>query len=225
MRVGGRAHVDLDARPQPIDVRSQQPAGSELTRRGGQRPSPHRLPRAPGVASGLEQARRAHLLVDREGRGSLERGGGRDVPTTLLGADSRLVQIVGDGPVWPVRRGGTMPRRPVRVTAAQCVRQGPVRAAALDAAGRLVDRRTDQGVAYGHTGTGDGEQAGPLGLRPGGRRNATPGRGLPHDVDPAGVVGRGHQQQRLPLLAQPAATVEEGTLHTGRQRQLLRQRR
>ena len=73
--------------------------------------------------------------------------------------------------------------------------------------------------------TGDDEQTGVFGVLPGRGMDAQGLGCVAHDVDAAGGVGGGDEQQGLDGFAQPAGSVQEGPFHAGGQGQLLRHRR
>lgn len=132
------------------------------------------------------------------------------------------MQPVGQVVVGQVCRGSPMPRRPVRVDVTQRPCESLVCAAAFEARGCLVDRRAHQRVFDHDHVTRDRQQTGIFGPAPCGGLDPELARGLPDGAGSSGVVRGRYQQQCLRSLAQPAATVEEGALQAGGQRELLR---
>ena len=103
---------------------------------------PDSLSGRPRVPGGDEEACRARRLVDRQFGSPLVRGGRSNVPAALFSAGPGRAERLDDSFVRPVRRCGTMPRRPVRVITER-LGERLVCLTPLQAGGRLVHRRTD----------------------------------------------------------------------------------
>ncbi len=143
----------------------------------------------------------------------------------MLGANSDVGQGVGDVAVGSVGCCGAVPGCPVRVLGADRLSQGAVDLALLEAGGRLVHGRPDQRVPHRDGVTGHRQQVRPLSVHPRGLVGAESGGGLSDGGDPSGGVGGRDQQQRLHLLRQDAAPVQERAFDARGQGELSRQGR
>jgi hypothetical protein len=130
-------------------------------------------------------------------------GGGRGRrPRPRTGPAGRLLQCRRDAVVGSGRGGGEVPGPPVRVVEdGEGAGEGAVRVPAVPGARPLVDRGPHEGVPERDP-VREPDQAGLLGRLQHGEVEPQPGRREREGVQAAGVVGRGHRQQRAGVPGQ-----------------------
>ena len=201
----GRADVPVHAGAQPVQVGAQQRIGGIRTGRVGQGAGAGRLRRVPRRLRGGAQPPGPGRRVGGELGRACPRGRGGLVAAAGGGALGHGLERAGHGIVRAVGGGGQVPGPPVGV-AAEGVGQGPVGGAALRAGGGAVDRRAHQRVVQRDHVAVDAQQAGLLDLVERVVTGVEAVGGVADHGQPGGVVGRGHQQESLRGLGQPAGT-------------------
>ncbi|GAB3083475.1 hypothetical protein GCM10027080_36060 [Pedococcus soli] len=109
------------------------------------------------------------------------------------------MELRGDVDVGAVSGGGTVPGGTVGVVGTNCLGEGSVHLALLEAGRGLVHGGTDQWVPNRHDITGDGEQTSSFRFVPRRRVHTEGGSCLPDGGDASRGVGGGNEQQRLHL--------------------------